>query len=268
MQNNNKTINFISFSAMNRILMCLVAILTFALNCGVNNYAFAGQTSQTPTQEEMLEQLKQSKLKGDAFAELHKYVPSQDYYIGVDPSKAKVVIIEYGSFTCPHCAVFYLQAVKQIKEKYIDKGRPVSFIYRSFVSDGVSLTATMLLKCIKPKISQSSYQDIIHTLYKTQSQWIIGKSLSDVEESLEPVFELYGMSPKEQKQCLANAKMRNQMLTERITLIEKGGLYVTPMILVNYKEVAGSSTPVMMQMIDDALDAKTKTSSATAKSKK
>lgn len=248
---------------MNRVLMCLVAVLTFLLNCGINNYAFAGQTSQASNQEEMLEQLKKSKLQGEAFKELHKYVPSQDYYIGVEPSKAKAVVIEYGSFTCPHCAIFYLQAVKQIKEKYIDKGRPVSFIYRSFISDGVSFTATMLLKCIKPKISQSSYQEIIHTLYKTQSQWIMGKSLEDVQDSLQPVFELYGMSPSAQKQCLANSKMSNELLTERIKLIEKGGLYVTPMILVNYKEVAGSSTPLMMQMIDDALDAKTKTSAST-----
>ena len=36
---------------------------------------------------------------------------------------APVEIIEYGSFTCPHCATFEQEVFPQIKENYIDTAR-------------------------------------------------------------------------------------------------------------------------------------------------
>ena len=35
---------------------------------------------------------------------------------------APVKIVEYASFTCPHCATFHLDVLPNIKEKYLDKG--------------------------------------------------------------------------------------------------------------------------------------------------
>ena len=46
-----------------------------------------------------------------------------------DPSG--VPVIEYGSLTCPHCAVFSKETFPQIKADYIDTGK-VRFIFREF----------------------------------------------------------------------------------------------------------------------------------------
>ena len=43
-----------------------------------------------------------------------------DHYLG--NSKAKVVIIEYSSFSCPACADYNKNILPKIKEKYIDNG--------------------------------------------------------------------------------------------------------------------------------------------------
>ena len=42
---------------------------------------------------------------------------------------APVTIIEYASYTCPHCARFHEDVFKEIKTNYIDTGK-VNFIYR------------------------------------------------------------------------------------------------------------------------------------------
>ena len=46
-----------------------------------------------------------------------------------DPSG--VPVIEYGSLTCPHCAVFSKETFPQLKADYIDTGK-VRFIFREF----------------------------------------------------------------------------------------------------------------------------------------
>ena len=52
-----------------------------------------------------------------------------DHVLG-DP-KAPVTLIEYASFTCPHCAHFDTQILPELKKKWIDSGK-VKLIYRDF----------------------------------------------------------------------------------------------------------------------------------------
>ena len=50
-----------------------------------------------------------------------------------DPD-ATVTVIEYASFTCPHCAAFHEGPYKQLKADYIDTGK-IKFIYREVYFD-------------------------------------------------------------------------------------------------------------------------------------
>ena len=43
---------------------------------------------------------------------------------------ASVEMIEYASFTCPHCAKFHSDVYPELKANYIDKGLLSSFIER------------------------------------------------------------------------------------------------------------------------------------------
>ena len=43
-----------------------------------------------------------------------------DHVLG-DP-KAPITLIEYASFTCPHCAHFHTQILPELKKKWIDTG--------------------------------------------------------------------------------------------------------------------------------------------------
>ena len=60
---------------------------------------------------------------------------------------APVVMIEYASATCPHCAEFHEKLLPQIKTEYIDTGK-VRFIFREFPLDQLALGAFMLARCV------------------------------------------------------------------------------------------------------------------------
>ena len=51
---------------------------------------------------------------------------------------APVTIIEYASFTCPHCASFHKNVFPSLRKNYIDTGK-VKFIYREVYFDGPGL---------------------------------------------------------------------------------------------------------------------------------
>ena len=68
----------------------------------------------------------------------------EDMVLG-DPN-APVTIIEYASFTCPHCKNFHEGTFKKLKKNYIDEGT-VKFILRDVYFDRYGLWAAMVARC-------------------------------------------------------------------------------------------------------------------------
>jgi len=54
-----------------------------------------------------------------------------------------VEIIEYASFTCPHCATFHATNFKKLKSEYIDTGK-IKFVYREVYFDRFGLWASLV----------------------------------------------------------------------------------------------------------------------------
>ena len=55
---------------------------------------------------------------------------------------APIEMIEYASFTCPHCATFHADVYPKLKINYIDKGL-VKFIYRDRALPGPSYSVQL-----------------------------------------------------------------------------------------------------------------------------
>ena len=72
----------------------------------------------------------------------------QDMALGAED--APVTIIEYASYTCPHCATFHAGPYKQLKADYIDTGK-VRFIFREVYFDKYGLWASMIARCGGPE---------------------------------------------------------------------------------------------------------------------
>ena len=73
---------------------------------------------------------------GPAAAAVLPPVTAQDNILGrVD---APVTVVEYASFTCPHCADFHTQVLPAFKAKYIDTGK-VRLVYRNLPTSPANL---------------------------------------------------------------------------------------------------------------------------------
>ena len=71
-------------------------------------------------------------------------VTDKDYTLG--PKDAKIVLVEYASLTCSHCAQFHTQVLPGLKKEFIDTGK-IRYIYRDFPLDRLALGAAMIAQC-------------------------------------------------------------------------------------------------------------------------
>ena len=59
---------------------------------------------------------------------------------------APVTIIEYASYTCPHCRRFHETTFKNIMKDYVETGK-VRFVYREVYFDRFGLWASIVARC-------------------------------------------------------------------------------------------------------------------------
>jgi protein-disulfide isomerase len=62
---------------------------------------------------------------------------------------APVKLVEYASFTCPHCATFSEEATTSLRDTYIRSGQ-VSWEFRSFIRNAPDVAFSMLSFCQAP----------------------------------------------------------------------------------------------------------------------
>ncbi len=162
-------------------------------------------------------------------SELLKILPN-DYVIG--DSDAKVLIIEYASLSCPHCAVFYREAYEKIKEDYISKGK-VKFIYRDFPLNQQALTAGTIAECIAKDSKENAtekYHETIKILFKTQDSWAFDPKY---DEKLEAIMKLDGMGQERFKSCINDKKLQDKILAKRMDASNSLQIRSTPTFFVN-----------------------------------
>ena len=90
---------------------------------------------------------------------------------------APVTIVEYASFTCPHCKDFHLQSFIKLKKEYISTGK-VKFIFREVYFDRYGLWAGMVARCGGSK----SYFGLVDMIFEKQSEWVTGEVAEVVDK--------------------------------------------------------------------------------------
>ena len=85
---------------------------------------------------------------------------------GIGPMDAKVKVVEYASFTCPHCARFHAEVFPKLKADFIDTGK-IRFEYREVYFDRYGLWAGMIARCG----GEMRYFGISDILFDTQKEW-------------------------------------------------------------------------------------------------
>ncbi|RDE07280.1 DsbA family protein [Sphingomonas aracearum] len=89
--------------------------------------------------------------------------PSGAFVIG-NP-RAPVLLIEYLSYTCPHCAAFNAESKPELKDRLVRSGR-VRIELRHATRDGLDLAATMVARCAGARFSEAS-----DAIFAAQPDW-------------------------------------------------------------------------------------------------
>ena len=101
---------------------------------------------------------------------------------------APITIIEYASFTCPHCASFHKNVFPSLRKNYIETGK-VKFIYREVYFDGPGLWAALLARCGGVK----KYFGISDLLYSKQREWTKGDGGAAIAQNLYKIGRIAGL---------------------------------------------------------------------------
>jgi len=152
-----------------------------------------------------------------------------DHVLG-DP-KAPITLIEYASFTCPHCAHFSVAVLPEVKKKWVDTGK-VKMIYRDFPLDQTALKAAQLAECA-PK---DRYFGVVDMIFATQQNWAVA---SDPIGELSKSLRIAGMGEAEVKACLANDAVANGVIAD-YRGGETLGVNSTPTLFINGEQFKGA----------------------------
>lgn len=146
-------------------------------------------------------------------------------------AKAPITLIEYASFTCPHCARFNTVELPEIKKKWIDTGK-VKLVYRDFPLDETAARAAMLAQCA----GDDKYYAVIDMIFRGQGNWA---TASDPIAELSKSLRIAGMGENEVKACLADSK-RVDAVTASYRSGEQVGVDSTPTLFINGEQYKGA----------------------------
>ena len=134
------------------------------------------------------------------------------------------VLIDYASFTCPHCATFNNAVMPALKRDWIDTGK-LKLVHRHFPSDALATRASLLAECAGP----NGFFAAVDTLFRTQVQWM---TAADPAAELMTVLAGQGVSEAEAQACVANDRLLDKVIAD----VQSGqalGVNSTPTVFIN-----------------------------------
>ena len=144
-------------------------------------------------------------------------------------ANAKVKILVYESLTCSYCANFHNDVYPQLKEEFLDKGL-ASIEFRNFPLDIAALNASKLAHC-----KNDGKSKILHFLYLKQKEWIEGNTIEELNSNLKEIIKDQNFGLDYEK-CVADKKVEDHILEDRIEGAKKFEINATPTIIINDKK--------------------------------
>ena len=141
---------------------------------------------------------------------------------------AKVEIIEYASYTCPHCASFHAGPYKDLKKDYVDTGK-VKFVFREVYFDRFGLWASMIARCAGP----DRFFGMTDLLFKEQSLWSRAGDPAAIVAELRKIGLKGGMDEAQLNACLEDADNAQALVAWYQENAERDDVGSTPSFLIN-----------------------------------
>ncbi|WP_102225869.1 DsbA family protein [Acidimangrovimonas sediminis] len=229
------------------VLRATALIAAAALWTGVAAPAANAQTSSDTGQTKAATQAPETKAQSDARAKEAADLPKVPDYSEGD-ANAPIHVIEYGAFTCPHCAEFHKEVYPQLKKNYIDTGK-VKFTFRAFFFDKYGLWADAIARCG----GEMRFYGISDMIYDQQRDWAASNDPNEVIAKLTKIGLSAGLSKDQIQTCLSDGKMLQAMVLKFQTLSQKDQIDGTPTFIINGKKYNNMSYEDFSKTLDGLL---------------
>ena len=166
-----------------------------------------------------------------------------------DPD-APVTVIEYASYTCPHCARFHESAFKDLKRDYIDTGK-IHFIYREVYFDRFGLWASIVARCGEG--AENRFFGISEMLYEQQGDWARQDDPAAIVDRLRRIGKTAGLTDAELDQCLTDAGNAQALYARWQAFSEQDSIESTPSFVIDGRKYSNMPYDEMSDLIDTAI---------------
>ena len=157
---------------------------------------------------------------------------------------APIKLVEYISYTCPHCAAFEKEGTDTILLGLVRPGK-ASMEFRPLLRNAVDAAATLMVNCGNPNRFQGNHAAVL----RNQEKWLVQPSEAQVQRwatgdlpsrlraiasdmSLYPLFEARGYTRVELDRCLADEQQLRAITAEN-QAAQQAGVESTPTFLIN-----------------------------------
>lgn len=181
---------------------------------------------------------------GTSWADTVNQTPEGHFVMG-NPNAA-VKLVEFGSYTCSHCAEFSKEASEEIRE-LVNTGK-MNFEFRPFLRDPIDLTSALLARCggkdvFFPMTEQfmANQQAMFETLQSNENALkaaetappaqrfgIIASALGFIEFA-----QQRGISESQAKQCLADSATAEKLAADVQKVSQEYDIQGTPSFVIN-----------------------------------
>ena len=161
-----------------------------------------------------------------AFADENAEVNIVEMTLGSE--EAEVDIVEYASYTCPHCATFHTEIYPRLKKDYIETGK-VRFIYREVYFDKYGLWASMIARCAGPE----KFFGLTDLIYKSQEKWTRAGDDAAIVNELSKLARVAGLNDQKINTCLEDTEKLRSLVEWFKTNASNDEVKSTPSFLIN-----------------------------------
>jgi protein-disulfide isomerase len=182
-------------------------------------------------------------LPGAGFAqEVHDVVEMSEG----DPN-APVTIVEYASFTCPHCAQFTMEVLPRIRENFIDTGK-ARLVFREVYFDRAGLWASMIARCA-PK---DRYFGIADVLFERQREWATAQTNEEFVENLYGIGRQAGLTKEEMDACMSDQAFAEALVKSYQENATADGIDSTPSFVINGQKYGNMNYETFAETLEAA----------------
>lgn len=161
---------------------------------------------------------------------------------------APVTVVEYASFTCPHCATFHKNVLPEIEKNYIETGK-VRFIFREAYFDKYGLWASLMARCG----GEERYFGIADILLKDQGAWLGEGDPATVVESLRRIGLTAGMTNESLDACFNDGDQVQALVAWYQENFARDNMNSTPSFLINGQKYNNMSYADFSEVLDEKL---------------